>query len=174
MASFPCCDKRRKGTLRPGPRNFIWVHLEEDLGGDGGKIDPLARVQRDVWGILYANGAGIVYKSAPDLAKMILVIVTVSKQQASPYPEQKTTTMMLRTPNQVLRASPLVVEATGQRYICKMQSFCTMRYCHRKCRPFARDQTMDPSRKCMLHSGLAGALRNGRCPVHSKSAHAKG
>ena len=53
------------------------VHLEEDLGGDGVREDPLARVRRAIWGMLYADDAGIVSKSAEGLAKMMTVIVTV-------------------------------------------------------------------------------------------------
>lgn len=36
------------------------VHLEEDLGEDGVKFDPLACVPRAVWGMLYPDDAGIV------------------------------------------------------------------------------------------------------------------
>ena len=35
------------------------VHLEEDLGEDGVKVEPLACVRRSVWGMLYADDAGI-------------------------------------------------------------------------------------------------------------------
>ena len=37
------------------------VHLEEDLGEDGVGVnaDPLTRVRRAVWGMLYADDAGI-------------------------------------------------------------------------------------------------------------------
>ena len=55
------------------------VHLEEDLEEDvvGVNSDPLTCVRRAVWGMLYANDAGIVSKSAEGLAKMMTVIVTV-------------------------------------------------------------------------------------------------
>ena len=46
------------------------VHLEEDLGEDGVKVEPLACVRRAVWGMLYADDAGIVSKSAEGLAKI--------------------------------------------------------------------------------------------------------
>ena len=45
----------------------------------GGKEVPLARVQRAVWGMLYADDAGIFSKSAEGLAKMMAVIATVSE-----------------------------------------------------------------------------------------------
>ena len=55
------------------------VHLEEDLeeNAAGVSSDPLACVRRAVWGMLYADDAGIVSKSAKGLAKMMTVIVKV-------------------------------------------------------------------------------------------------
>ena len=76
------------------------VHLAEDLGEDGVKVEPLACVRRSVWGMLYADdAAGIVYKSAEGLAKMMAVIVTVFKAAGLAVSETKTETMLLRTPN---------------------------------------------------------------------------
>ena len=45
------------------------VHLEEDLEEDvvGVSSDPLTRVRRAVWDMLYADDAGIVSKSAEGL-----------------------------------------------------------------------------------------------------------
>ena len=40
------------------------VHFEEDLGGNGAEVEPLACVWRSVWGMLYADDAGIVSRSA--------------------------------------------------------------------------------------------------------------
>ena len=101
------------------------VHLEEDLGEDGVKVEPLACVRRAVWGMLYADDAGIVSKSAEGLATMMTVIVTVFEAVGLTVSEKETETMLLRTPNQAIRTSPLVVEAAGQRDICKRCSFCT-------------------------------------------------
>ena len=55
------------------------VHLEEDLeeNAAGVSSDPLACVRRAVWGMLYADDAGIVSKSAKGLAKMMTVIVKI-------------------------------------------------------------------------------------------------
>ena len=53
------------------------LHLEEDLGGDGVKVDQLACVRRAVWGMLYTDCADIVLKSAEGLAKMMPVIAAV-------------------------------------------------------------------------------------------------
>ena len=36
------------------------VHLEEDLGGNGVEVEPLACVRRSAGGMLYADDAGIV------------------------------------------------------------------------------------------------------------------
>ena len=53
------------------------VHVEEDLGEDGVKVEPLACVRRSVAGMPYADDAGIASKSAEGLAKMMTAIVTV-------------------------------------------------------------------------------------------------
>ena len=65
--------------------------------------------------MLYADDAGIASKSAEGLAKMMTVIVTVFEAAGLTVSENKTETMLLRTPNQASRTSPLVVEAAGQR-----------------------------------------------------------
>ena len=91
------------------------VHLEEDLeeNAAGVSSDPLACVRRAVWGMLYADDAGIVSKSAEGLAKMMTVIVTVF-EAAGLTVSEKAETMLLRTPDQVPCTSPLVIEAGGQ------------------------------------------------------------
>ena len=92
-------------------------HLEEDLeeNAAGVSSDPLACVRRAVWGMLYADDAGIVSKSAEGLAKMMTVIVTVF-EAAGLTVSEKTETMLLRTPDQAPCTSPLVIDAAGQRY----------------------------------------------------------
>ena len=66
------------------------AHLEEDLEEDRveANADPTTCVRRAVWGMLYADDAGIVSKSAEGFVKMMTVIVTVSKQQAAPVREK--------------------------------------------------------------------------------------
>ena len=92
------------------------VHLEDlEENAAGVSSDPLACVRRAVWGMLYADDAGIVSKSAEGLAKMMTVIVTVF-EAAGLTVSEKTETMLLRTPDQAPCASPLVIEAAGQRY----------------------------------------------------------
>ncbi|MEP5351923.1 MAG: reverse transcriptase domain-containing protein, partial [Luteolibacter sp.] len=78
--------------------------------------EPLACVRRAVWGMLYADDAGIVSKSAEGLAKMMTVIVTVFEAAGLTVSEKKTETMLLQTPDQKTLAPPLVIEAAGQRY----------------------------------------------------------
>ena len=91
------------------------VHLEEDLeeNAAGVSLDPLAFLRRAVWGVLYADDARIVSKSAEGLAKMMAVIVTVF-EAAGLAVSEKTETMLLRTPDQAPCTSPLVIEAAGQ------------------------------------------------------------
>ena len=82
------------------------VHLEDDLSENGVKVDPLTCVRGAAWGMLYADDAGIVSKSAEGLAKMMTAIVTVFKAAGLAVSETKTETMLLRTPNQAPQASP--------------------------------------------------------------------
>ena len=59
--------------------------------------EPLSRVRRAVWGMLYADDTGIVSKSAERLAKMKTVIVTVSEEAVPSVSEKKTETMNVST-----------------------------------------------------------------------------
>ena len=63
--------------------------------GDAGvvrteKQEPLACARRAVWGMLYADDAGIVSKSAEGLAKLMTVIVTVFEAAGLTVLENKT------------------------------------------------------------------------------------
>ena len=108
------------------------VYRDEGLEEDGVKVEPLACVRRSVWGVLYTDDAGVASKWVEALANMITVVVTFFEAVGVTVPEKKTETMLLRTPNQALRTSPLVVEAAGQRYIQTMQFFVPGRCCRRK------------------------------------------
>ena len=66
--------------------------------------------------MLYADDAVIVSKSAEGLAKMMTVIVTDFEAAGPTVSEKRTETMLLRTPDQAPRTSPLVIEAAGQKY----------------------------------------------------------
>ena len=74
-----------------------------------------------VWDMLWADDAGIVSKSAEGLAKIMTVIVTVFEAAGLTVSEKKTETVLLRTLNQALPTSPLVIETAGQRYMQTMQ-----------------------------------------------------
>ena len=71
--------------------------------------------------MLYADDAGIVSLSAEGLEKMMTVIVTVCEAAGLTVSETKTETMLLRTPSQAIRTSPLVVDAAGQKYLPTMK-----------------------------------------------------
>ena len=86
------------------------VHLEE--GAAVGNEIATACVRRSVWGMLYADDAGIVSRSAEGLAKMMTVIVTVFEAAGLTVSEKT----LLRTPGQTSLAPPLVIEAASQRY----------------------------------------------------------
>ena len=96
------------------------VHLEEDLEGNGVEIDPIACARRSVWGMSYADDAGIVSNSAESLAMMTVIVAVVDASGRTVF-ENKTKTMLLRTLSQVFPTSPLVVEAAGRRYMQTMQ-----------------------------------------------------
>ena len=158
--------------------DMVWdlVHLEEDLEENAAVVssDPLACVRRAVWGMLYVDDAGIVSKSVEGLAKMMTVIVTVFEAAGLTVSEKKTETMLLRTPDQAPRTSPLVIEAAGQRYRQTTQFLYLGGSYRRMRRYYARDQTAGPTRMGMLQSLQAGAIRYGGCPVRSEVAHDKG
>ena len=110
-----------------------WVHLEVDFGEGGFDVEPLACVRRSVFGMLYADDAGIVSKSTEDLAKMT-VIVTGFELAGLNVPGTKTGTLLLRTLNKVLPARPLVVEPAGQRSICRRCNLCIWAWFYQRMR----------------------------------------
>ena len=70
-----------------------------DEGSGGGPDETLRdRVRRAVWGMLYADDAGIVSRSPAGLAKMMTVIVEVFGAFALTVSEKKTETLLMRTP----------------------------------------------------------------------------
>ena len=140
------------------------VHLEENLEENAAResSDPLACARTAVWGMLYADDAGIVFKSSEGLVKMMTVIVTVF-EAAGLTVSEKSKTMLLRTPDQAPCTSPLVIEAAGQRYTDNAV-FVSGRSYRRKRRYYARDQTAGPTRMGMLQSIQEGAVRYRGCP----------
>ena len=107
------------------------VHLEQDPGEAGGKVDSLTCVRRVVWGMLRADDAGIVSKSAEGVAKMMAVIVTVFVAAGLTVSGKKTEAMLLRTPNQAPQTSPLAIESAGPRYVSDDAVFVRGRSCRK-------------------------------------------
>ncbi|CAB1112683.1 unnamed protein product [Ectocarpus sp. CCAP 1310/34] len=62
----------------------------------GGKETPLDRVRRAVWGMLYADDAGVVSRSAEGLARMMTIIVEVFGEFGLTVSEKKTETLLMR------------------------------------------------------------------------------
>ena len=70
-----------------------------DQGRSGGQNETLMdRVRRAVWGMLYADDAGIVSRSPAGLARMMTVIVEVFGAFGLTMSEKKTETLMMRAP----------------------------------------------------------------------------
>ena len=79
------------------------------------------RVRKAVWGMLYADDAGVVSGSPEGLAKVMTVIVTVFEAAGLTVSEKKILvkkmeTMLFRTPHQESHQEPYVVEAADQSY----------------------------------------------------------
>ena len=97
-------------------RDLVYLE-EEEAGGGGGTL--LDRVRRAVWGMLYADDAGVVSKSAEGLARMMTIIVEVSREFGLTVSERKTETLVMRVKEKqppLLPPPPLIIEAAGQRY----------------------------------------------------------
>ncbi|CAB1109571.1 unnamed protein product [Ectocarpus sp. CCAP 1310/34] len=88
----------------------------------GGEETFLDRVRRAVWGMLYADDAGVVSRSAEGLARMMTIIVEVFGEFGLTVSEKKTATLLMRakdkptTTSQPAPPQPLKIEAAGQKY----------------------------------------------------------
>ena len=96
-----------------------------DEGNEGGPDETLLdRVRRAVWGMLYADDAGIVSRSPAGLARMITVIVKVFGAFGLTMSERKTETLLMRAPEKVQQPGEtptpslpaLEIIAAGQKY----------------------------------------------------------
>ena len=101
------CSSENPGILRD------LVHLDDGVGGNA---EPLDRVRSAVWGVLYADDAGIVSKAAADLAKIMTAVMNVFVTAGLTVLERKAETVLQRKPNQAPLTSPLAIEVVGQRY----------------------------------------------------------
>ena len=95
------------------------VYLEEEAGV--GAETPLERARRAVWGMFYADDAGVVSRSQEGLARMMTTIVEVFGEFGLTVSEKKTETLLMRTPEKQPKKGgspppPLVIEAAGQKY----------------------------------------------------------
>ena len=101
------------------------VFLDEGSGG-GPDETLLDRVRRAVWGMMYADDAGIVSRSPAELliAKMMTVIVEVFGAFALTVSEKKTGTLLMRIPEKAQQPGEtptpplpaLEIAAAGQKY----------------------------------------------------------
>ena len=96
------------------------VYLEEEAGVGAGT--PLERARRAVWGMLYADDAGVVSRSQEGLTRMMAtIIVEVFGEFGLTVSEKKTKTLLMRAPEKQPKKGgppppPLVIEAAGQKY----------------------------------------------------------
>ena len=95
------------------------VYLEEEAGVGAGT--PLERARRAVWGMLYADDAGVVSRSQEVLTRMMTTSMEVFGEFGLTVSEKKTETLLMRAPeNQPKKGGstlpPLVIEAGGQTY----------------------------------------------------------
>ena len=110
------------------------MHKQGEEEGGGGRLErpekgrgiPHETVEelKPIWGMLYADDAGIVSRSRNSLAKMMVVIVAVSASFGLTVSEAETETMCLMTKG--MDRLTFVTEAAGQAYTSKPPSLCTM------------------------------------------------
>ena len=94
------------------------VYLEEEAGVGGGA--PLEFARRAVWGMLYADDAGVVSRSQEGLTRMMTTIVEVFGAFVLTVSEKKTETLLMRALKKQPKKGgspppPLVIEAAGQK-----------------------------------------------------------
>ena len=95
------------------------MYLEEEAGVGAGT--PLERARRAVWGMLYADDAGVVSRSQEGLTSMMTTIVEMFGSFGLIVLEKKTETFLMRAPEKQPKKGgspplPVVIEAAGQKY----------------------------------------------------------
>ena len=98
--------------------------LLDEGSGSGPDETLLDRVRRAVWGMLYADDAGIVSRSPAGLARMMTVIVEVFGAFGLTVSEKKTETLLMRAPEKAQHRGEttttsllaLEIAAAGQKY----------------------------------------------------------
>ena len=142
------------------------VRLEEEVGEDGVKVDPLTCVSSMGYGVccmITMQALFIVSTSVDGVAKMMTVTVIVFEAAGFKVSEKKTETMQLRTLNQAPLTSALVIELRD-RDIDKQCRLCT----YLGCLFIANADTINRpdicrwirlARKAMLQSVHTGGVR---------------
>ena len=98
-------------------KNLVYLKEEAGVGAE----TPLERARRAVWGMFYADDAGVVSRSQEGLARMMTTIVEVFGEFGLTVSEKKTETLLMRAPEKQPKKGgspppPLVIEAAGQKY----------------------------------------------------------
>ena len=91
------------------------VYLDDAPKGKDGKEGTLEMVRRAVWGMLYADDAGVVSTSPRGLTRMMGVIVVTCQEFGLTVSEKKTEAMHLWS-HPHTTSNTLGIEAAGQRY----------------------------------------------------------
>ena len=96
------------------------VYLEEEAGVGAGT--PLERARGAVWGMLYADDAGLVSRSQEGLTRMLtIIIVEMFGAFGLAVSEEKTETLLMRAPEKQRKKGgspppPLVIEPARQKF----------------------------------------------------------
>ena len=101
------------------------VYLDNAPKGEDGiprKEGTLEMVRRAVWGMLYANDAGVVSTSSRGLTRMMSVIVVACQKFGLTVSEKKTEVMHLWS-HPHTASNALRIEAAGQRYFKQTTEF---------------------------------------------------
>ena len=95
------------------------VYLEEEARVGAGTL--LERARRAVWGMMYADDAGVVSRSQEGSTRMMTIIVELFGAFGLTVSEKKTETLLMRAPEKQPKKwgsppPPLVIEAAGRTY----------------------------------------------------------
>ena len=116
------------------------IHLQEQPS----KVGPETALecdQRPIWGMLYADNAGIVSRSPRGLGRMMAVFVEVFGTFGLTISESKMETMCMPTPR--APATKIVFNATGQVPPDNLLRLLG-RHCEYNLKPVSRDRPADP------------------------------
>ena len=148
------------------------VYLEEEAGVGAGT--PLERARRAVWGMLYADDAGVVSRSQEGLTRMMTTIVEVFGEFVLTVSEKKTETLLMRAPEKQPKKGgppppPLVIEAAGQSTL-RPPSSDTWAALSTKMANSRRRSTTGAEQRGHASGGLPGALRPAESTVETQGS----